>query len=540
MSRNSTRKRPLAAFTSLIVLFALAIPWGGAAFATHTSVDAEPENDRNAVGSQHTITVTTSNANQEVNFDVQGPGDPANNPSDFECQTDADAPFTCEYTYTSNTAGTDAITIFSDEGTDNDAFNAGEPDDQVQKVWVAAADIRVDCTPDEDANPEGFTHTMTCTMDDGMGPVSGGQLDAEFLPGSANDPPAESGAADLNDLCGTEEPVAGQCTFGYTGANPGTDEICFFVDEDANTDMDDADCTTEAAQGVGSGVDDTDDADVVQKTWVRQAQLDIEPESGSSPNAATQTLTAMFFDQIGNPIALPEGQLVDFEIIAGPNANLSPPATLGFRDFECPSNLPTPGNECTASYTDSPTSGSGIDVICAWISHDGDDDTFDPNGAPEEGGDCDTEAPSTVDNDETDVVFRTFDLPPQCQAVGAILGTSGHDSLTGTPNDDVLCGLGGNDTVMGGGGEDVLYGHAGNDTLWGGVGDDVLHGHSGNDTLWGHAGNDTLGGYPGNDTLWGHAGNDTLKGHSGNDSLSGGPHVDSCYGGSGVNEIILC
>ena len=132
------------------------------------------------------------------------------------------------------------------------------------------------------------------------------------------------------------------------------------------------------------------------------------------------------------------------------------------------------------------------------------------------------------------------DLPPQCQAVGAILGTNGHDSLTGTPGDDVLCGLEGNDTMVGAGGQDVLYGHAGNDTLWGGAGDDVIHGHFGNDTLWGHAGNDALRGYAGNDTLWGHAGNDSLKGHSGNDSLSGGPHVDSCNGGSGVNEIILC
>ncbi|HEX2196518.1 MAG TPA: hypothetical protein VHJ76_06290, partial [Actinomycetota bacterium] len=59
-----------------MVLFALVVPLTGAALATHTTVDAEPENDRNAVGAQHTVTATTSNPGQEVNFDVDGPGDP--------------------------------------------------------------------------------------------------------------------------------------------------------------------------------------------------------------------------------------------------------------------------------------------------------------------------------------------------------------------------------------------------------------------------------------------------------------------------------
>jgi hypothetical protein len=414
----------MAILMSLMVLFALVVPMTGAALATHTTVDAEPENDRNAVGSQHTVTASTSNANQEVNFDVQGPGDPGADPSDFECQTDAQAPFQCAYTYTSSTAGTDTINVWSDEegGANDDVFQAGEPNDQVQKVWVAQGDIRVDCTPDADTNPEGFQHTVTCTMSDGTGTVSGGQIDAEFLAGSPNDPPLTQGGppgnesaapADFDNICDAGESAAGTCTHTYTGSNPGTDEICYFVDEDANNDVDDADCAAEAAQG---GTDDADDADVVTKTWLRQAQLDCTPETDTNPHNAVHQIECSFFDQNGNAITLPEGQLIDFEIISGPNANLTP----GFRDFECPSNNPTPGNTCTASYDqDDPNlfdPQNATDVICAWISHDGDDDTFLETGPPEDGGDCDAEAPGTDDDDETDVLLKSWQAPPPVPA----------------------------------------------------------------------------------------------------------------------------
>jgi len=390
-----------------MVLFALVVPLTGAALATHTTVDAEPETDNNVVGTQHTITATTSQAAQEVNFDVQGPGDPGNDPSDFECQTDAQAPFQCAYTYTSNTPGTDTINVFSDEeGAQNDdVFQAGEPNDQVTKNWVAQADVRVDCTPDADTNPEGFTHTVTCTMTNGGNgqTVSGGQIDAEFLAGSPNDPGGnESGApADVNNICDAGESAAGVCSYTWTGNNPGTDVVCFFVDEDNNNDVDDADCAGEDAQGAGQGADDADDADVVTKTWVRQGRINVEPETDTNPVGTQHEMVVTFFDNNGQPITLPEGQLIDFEIISGPNVMNNAP----FRDFECTSNDPTPSNTCTRGYTGQ---NAGTDVICAWISHDGDDDIYDPNGAPEDGGDCDTEAPGTEDNDETDIVLKTW------------------------------------------------------------------------------------------------------------------------------------
>ena len=150
--------------------------------------------------------------------------------------------------------------------------------------------------------------------------------------------------------------------------------------------------------------------------------LDVEPETDTNPDGTTHTFTVNFTDQFGDPIDLSEAQLIDFEIISGPNANTQP----GFRDFECPSNSPTQGGTCTASYTDAVgfDANNATDTICAWISNDGDDDQYDPNGSADDGGDCDAETPNETEqgtdpnaqpipgdegNDQTDVVQKTWE-----------------------------------------------------------------------------------------------------------------------------------
>ncbi|MFN5608845.1 MAG: hypothetical protein ACK48E_03705, partial [Holosporales bacterium] len=62
-------------------------------------------------------------------------------------------------------------------------------------------------------------------------------------------------------------------------------------------------------------------------------------------------------------------------------------------------------------------------------------------------------------------------------------GTSGNDTLTGSPTWDVLRGKAGNDTLLSGGGGDGLLGGAGDDTLDGGSGNDVYVGYTGKDTF---------------------------------------------------------
>lgn len=69
-------------------------------------------------------------------------------------------------------------------------------------------------------------------------------------------------------------------------------------------------------------------------------------------------------------------------------------------------------------------------------------------------------------------------------------GTTGNDTLNGTPASDRLLALAGNDTLNGFGGDDVLLGGDGVDTLNGGAGNDTLDGGTGGDRATGGTGDD--------------------------------------------------
>jgi len=93
----------------------------------------------------------------------------------------------------------------------------------------------------------------------------------------------------------------------------------------------------------------------------------------------------------------------------------------------------------------------------------------------------------------------------QCQ----INGTSGANTIYGTPYFDAIYGLGGNDSLFGGAGNDIIDGGAGNDAIGGGSGNDVIYGGPGNDILSGGVGNDTIYAGPGRDKIGCGPGNDT-------------------------------
>ncbi|WP_299737525.1 hypothetical protein [uncultured Roseobacter sp.] len=105
----------------------------------------------------------------------------------------------------------------------------------------------------------------------------------------------------------------------------------------------------------------------------------------------------------------------------------------------------------------------------------------------------------------TTIVSVDGDLPD-----GAIVGTGGNDTLTGTRDDDVIFGLGGDDTMSGENGDDTLDGGAGDDRVIGNRGNDILRGGAGDDRLQGFAQRDTLDGGTGNDRLSGGTGSDTF------------------------------
>jgi CSLREA domain-containing protein len=93
-----------------------------------------------------------------------------------------------------------------------------------------------------------------------------------------------------------------------------------------------------------------------------------------------------------------------------------------------------------------------------------------------------------------------------------LVGTSGHDVLTGT---------GGADGILLGGGKDLANGLGGADGICGGGGKDRLRGGSGKDRLLGQAGRDKLIGGGGVDLLNGGAGRDRCKGGPGKDRERG-------------------
>ena len=169
----------------------------------------------------------------------------------------------------------------------------------------------------------------------------------------------------------------------------------------------------------------------------------------------------------------------------------------------------------------------------------------------------------------------------------------GADTLSGSPNDDIIESTGGRDILQGGNGNDqigllyrdlkddqfedvTLSGGAGRDTLSvsfnldsnlgfavnvgarsfglpngktakisgfeilsaaGGGGDDQFTGGDGADLLSGWGGNDILTGGGGRDDMYGGSGNDILSGGSGNDRLYGDSGNDQLSGGAG-NDIL--
>jgi Ca2+-binding RTX toxin-like protein len=95
-------------------------------------------------------------------------------------------------------------------------------------------------------------------------------------------------------------------------------------------------------------------------------------------------------------------------------------------------------------------------------------------------------------------------------------GGNGNDSLTGSPNADVIAGGEGNDTIVGLAGIDLVNGEAGDDTITAGPGNEQnQQGGDGDDTFIWNPGD-------GSDGLIGEAGNDTMifNGSAGNEAFA--------------------
>ncbi len=107
---------------------------------------------------------------------------------------------------------------------------------------------------------------------------------------------------------------------------------------------------------------------------------------------------------------------------------------------------------------------------------------------------------------------------------GECLGTNTeNDTLTGSPNRDIMYGRGGADPLTGQGGKDEMYG---------GPGGNRLSGAGGNDEMYGGSGNDALKGGSGVDRLYGGSGSDTIDG-------GGDAQIDVVDCGDGTDTVII-
>ena len=115
---------------------------------------------------------------------------------------------------------------------------------------------------------------------------------------------------------------------------------------------------------------------------------------------------------------------------------------------------------------------------------------------------------------------------------GAIRGTDGNDTLTGTEHRDRIHGRAGDDTIDALGGPDVVHG---------GRGDDTVRGGAGRDLLWAQAGRDTLEGGDGNDRLWAVIRSDVSSlGDAEGDTLRGGAGNDRLHARDGESDVVDC
>ena len=307
--------------------------------------------------------------------------------------------------------------------------------------------------PESDSRLNGTSHRLAASFrDEANAPIELSEeqlIDFEIMSG----PNADSTPNARDFECPSNGATQGaNCNAQYLDAQPfdpnnTVDHICAWISTDGDDDQydpngtaaDGGDCDAE----LPGETDWTDLTDSVLMTWIGSTPtfLDIEPESDTSPANTRQEFAASFTDQFGRPAGLSEAHLVDAEIISGPNANQTP----NFRDFECPSPAPTEG-DCVAGYDDGASfdTTNPADVICFWLSTDGDDDQYDPNGTAADGGDCDVEAPDESEagtdffgrpipgdkgNDTTDKVMASWIVQQLShdRTIGIKLGHKGGD-----------------------------------------------------------------------------------------------------------------
>jgi hypothetical protein len=133
------------------------------------------------------------------------------------------------FTYTGTQAGTDTITAFADNN-GNGTHDAGEPLEAATKRWIANQP-QISLSPPSATNQVRTPHTVTATVSDGTGPMSG--VNVLFSLAGANQPYVGQYPRCKEDTDGDyfiRTDATGQASCTYTGQVTGTDTITALAD----------------------------------------------------------------------------------------------------------------------------------------------------------------------------------------------------------------------------------------------------------------------------------------------------------------------
>ncbi|MGH2556242.1 MAG: Ig-like domain-containing protein, partial [Actinomycetota bacterium] len=149
----------------------------------------------------------------------------------------------------------------------------------------------------------------------------------------------------------------------------GTAQICIWADEDDDNEFDQAGNPEDGGEcNEPVSPDDSDQTDVVEKTWSaggNPTTLDAEPEVDNNDTQTSHQITATVFDEFGDPV--PAGTAVDFTIRGG-----SRNAAQG---TVCPDVATNSSGVANCTYTDTGDDATqGDDLIDVVVDGSGDSD----------------------------------------------------------------------------------------------------------------------------------------------------------------------
>ena len=445
--------RALGVSVIMVLITALLVPLGGVAQANHPAgscLDLSPETDSNPLNTSHVLTATLrtpsgqtcgsaqtavdpTNGAVTVQFEITGVNDPDSGNSltspDRTCTIQPNAT-SCTVSYSGATPGTDAIRAWVEE---NETANVTDADEQegvvegvtpgrlaesdatdvASKTWEnPATATRLDCAPETATNPADTSHTVGCTVrDTNDALVSGAIVDVEAT--GVNDPDGTDSPTSPDFTCTTG--AGGTCQFVHDTGTDGAGLTTYraWVDADGSNTTSEADQTEgQDSTATPGSVAESDNTDVVTKTWTAgaAAALDCDDESGpdseheTNPGtgpgdpASAETYTCRVVDANGNPTG---SFTVRGEVETAVNDPDNPDSNShATPDYQCV----TTNGTCQIVVTQA-ESEIGTADVCFWVGAPADGATLCSN---EQVGEQAAQNGSDGGNDFADKVQKTW------------------------------------------------------------------------------------------------------------------------------------